>query len=69
MACKFCKEIYDDRLFGEPITMPEKSHIEFDSTLGRFDISVDTGDPYMGAYLERVEYCPYCGRKLERSKP
>ena len=68
MACKFCKEIYDDRLFGEPITMLEKSHIEFVSTLGRFDISVDTGDPYMGAYLERVEYCPYCGRKLERRK-
>lgn len=24
---------------------------------------------YMGAYLERAKYCPYCGRKLKRSKP
>lgn len=69
MACKFYKEIFDDQLFGEPITMSEEAHIEFDSNLGCFNISIDTGDPYMGAYLERVEYCPYCGRKLERSKP
>lgn len=44
MACKFCKEIYDDRLFGEPIAIPEESYIEFDSTLGSFNISIDTGD-------------------------
>lgn len=66
MACKFCKVIYGDQLFGEPIAIPEESYIAFDSTLERFYISVDTGDPYMGAYLEGVKYCPYCGRKLER---
>lgn len=44
-----------------------ENHIEKDED-GCFNIWADTGDPWEWGIVEKIKYCPYCGRLLEDNK-
>lgn len=54
-SCDFCSDFSPK---------DHENHIEKDKD-GNFDICADTGDPYEWGYIEKIRYCPYCGKELK----
>ena len=56
--CDFCRTIYD------PI-----DSLNCNCIVGygnRYDINIESANPYSGEWLENVNYCPFCGRRLNK---
>lgn len=79
--CKFCDDIYpeDDSMniiFGRgkyENVAQGGSFISPDAFItvngdGKFDITVNPGDPYELGFVCDIKFCPYCGRNLKENK-
>ena len=68
--CEFCENIitneeYDSLSIYDKIDIP-KSFIMKDNILNQYHLFLECDDYYYsGKYLENIEYCPKCGRKLD----
>lgn len=60
--CSFCKQIFNQ----DESNAKDENHIYWDDG---FYILAVAGDPYDCGILEKVKFCPYCGRKLSLLKP
>ena len=58
--CDFCSHIVEDSEVG----WDDSTLITYDRKFNMFSIEIGTGDPYDGAILQDVNFCPYCGEKL-----
>lgn len=58
--CDFCSD-FSSKKCGDYIYKDPKED-------GRFDLFADSGDPWEYGIVERIKYCPYCGRLLEDNK-
>ena len=76
--CKFCDDIYPEDdvsniLFGRgkyKNVAQSGSFISPDAFItvdedGKFDITVNPGDPYELGFVCDIKFCPYCGRNLK----
>lgn len=71
-GCTFCKTIIpeedaNDKAFcqGKYNGCQEEAFIWRDKDDGTFQIEAPSGDPYSNGLVVLIQYCPYCGRKLE----
>lgn len=73
-ACNFCSTIYPDEDTQDILFAKGKySGVYIDEFItidneGKYCINIDPGDPYETGYLDDINFCPYCGRKLEEKE-
>ena len=62
--CKFCKNItkHNENPVGD--NGDDSNYIDFNDRDNTFCIVAGTGDPYCFGAVEKIKYCPYCGKML-----